>query len=269
MRIAILYICTGKYNQFFDGFYQSSEKFFLAGKADKDYFVWTDDDSLGNGRDNVYIYHKDCAGFPADSLFRFDYFLQAEEKLREYDYIYFFNANAEFKQKIDEDILPDETGLAMGRWYSQEKHWWSPWRLFNLPAFYCYERNKKSLAYIPPFEKNYKEYMGGINGGRTLNYLQMIKTLAENIRDDYERGIIAVAHDQSHINAYMRTHSCKDLSKEYCWPEEWPSSFAPKIIFRDKKMLGGDFLKGRQYTRKERVQRVLKRIINAIKWYVN
>ena len=268
MKIAVLYICTGSYNKFFNGFYQSCEQYFLKGKADKEYFVWTDDNSIAEGKGNVHVIHKECAGFPADSLFRFEYFLQAENALRHFDYIYFFNANAEIKQVVGEELLPDETGLAMGLWYSQEKPWWSPWRLFNLPAFYCYERNKKSLAYIPPFGKDYKEFMGGINGGRTNEYLQMVRTLAKNIRDDYNRGIIAVAHDQSHINAYMRSHKCKIIPKEYCWPEEWTSSFIPKIVFRDKKVLGGEFLKGRKYTKKERLQRVYRRLKNAVKWYI-
>lgn len=268
MKIAILYICTGKYNQFFNGFYDSSERFFLHGKAQKEYFVWTDDDAISAGRPNVVTIHKECRGFPADSLFRFEMFLQAEEELRGYDYIYFFNANAEFKQPVNEEILPDETGLAMGLWYNQEKPWWNPWRILDLPAFFCYEHNKKSLAYIPPFEKNYKQYMGGLNGGRTKEYLEMINTLSTNIRIDYENGIIAIAHDQSHINAYMRAHKCKALPKEMCWPEEWASSFEPKIVFRDKMKMGEPFVKGRNPSAWGRIKRLLIRMRHAIEWYV-
>lgn len=268
MKIALLYICTGIYNQFFEGFYKSSERFFLKDKSTKVYFVWTDDDSIGEGKDNVRVIHKECAGFPADSLFRFEYFLQVKDELKDYDYIYFFNANAEFKQPVGEEILPDETGLAMGLWYSQGKPWWNPWRLFDLPAFYAYERNKKSLAYIPPFGKDYKNFMGGLNGGRSKEYLEMIEKLAQNIRDDYDRGIIAIAHDQSHINAYMRNHTCKLIPKEYCWPEEWPASFEPKMVFRDKEMLGTAFMKGRNYTRSERVRRFFMRLKHAISWYI-
>lgn len=29
MKVAILYICTGKYNQFFKGFFESCEKYLL------------------------------------------------------------------------------------------------------------------------------------------------------------------------------------------------------------------------------------------------
>lgn len=267
MTIAILYICTGRYNQFFDGFYSSSEKYLLP-LIKKDYFVWTDDDNLSKQGDNVHIYHKECAGFPADSLFRFEMFLQAKDELVKYDYIYFFNANAEFRQFVGEEILPDETGLAMGLWYNQEKPWWNPWRILDLPAFFCYERNKKSLAYIPPFEKDYKQFMGGLNGGRAKEYLEMIETLSKNIRTDYENGIIAIAHDQSHINAYMRTHQCKELPKEMCWPEEWSSSFEPQIVFRDKMKMGDPFVKGRNPSIWGRTKRLWKRLWHAIEWYI-
>ena len=103
MTIAILYNCTGKYNQFFSGFYKSAEKYLLV-DAEKHYFVWTDDDQLAVGHPDVHIYHKECAGFPADSLFRFEMFMQAEEQLKKYDYIYFINANALFLKPVGEEI---------------------------------------------------------------------------------------------------------------------------------------------------------------------
>ena len=106
MKLAILYICTGKYNQFFQDFYNSSEKYLLINDSEKHYFVWTDDDNLYVA-DNVILIHKNCAGFPADSLFRFEMFLQAEEELKSFDYIYFFNANALFLRPVGEEILPN------------------------------------------------------------------------------------------------------------------------------------------------------------------
>ena len=41
MKVAILYICTGRYAQFFDGFYKSAEQYLLQG-VEKRYFVFTD-----------------------------------------------------------------------------------------------------------------------------------------------------------------------------------------------------------------------------------
>ena len=249
MRIAILYICTGRYNQFFEGFYQSSEQYFLAGKADKDYYVWTDDDTLCNGRSNVHIYHKECAGFPADSLFRFEMYLQAEDQLKEYDYIYFFNANAVFIQPVGEEILPDESGLAMGIWPGRQEH--------RHPMWHPYERR-----------------------GTPEAYLAMVRTLAQNIRTDYDNGIVAMVHDESHINAYMRTHKCKGIGRNrYLLPEEdftpphttskrYNTNIQTNIIFRDKVRLDPYFNKGRSRSKWRKIRKGYKMLIRAIRWYL-
>lgn len=89
MNIALPYICTGRYNQFFKVFYESFEKYFLP-FANKTYFIWTDDEYLADELSNVQIYHKECSGFPFNSLFRFEMFMQAESELKKIDYIYFF-----------------------------------------------------------------------------------------------------------------------------------------------------------------------------------
>ena len=259
MKIAILYICTGRYNQFFKGFYESAMKFFMT-DHDKTFFVWTDDDHIADGLPNVRVIHKECAGFPADSLFRFEMYLQAEEDLKQYDYIYFIQANALFLKPVGEEILPDESGLSMGIWGGKQQD--------RLVCFYPYERNKKSLAYVAPYGKNYIYYMGGINGGRSKEYLEMTRTLAANIRDDYGRGIIAKVHDQSHINAYLRTHACKIIPQEYCWPEEWGADFEPKMVFRDKVKVDPYFNKNRKFTLSARIKKGTLMVWSAIRWYL-
>ena len=120
MKVAILYICTGRYACFFPGFYESAERCLLP-EARKHYYVWTDDDALADGLDNVTLIHKECAGFPADSLFKFDLFLQVEEELRQYDYVYFMNSNTEaqenftryatLKKQLDEAVTAWEKNM--------------------------------------------------------------------------------------------------------------------------------------------------------------
>ncbi|OCW95474.1 hypothetical protein A9168_02090 [Macellibacteroides sp. HH-ZS] len=258
MKIAILYICTGRYNQFFDGFYKSAEKYLLHG-YNNHYFIWTDDDYLADGLNNVTIFHKECAGFPADSLFRFEMFLQAEEELKKYDYVYFFNSNAMFLKPVDEEILPDETGLAMGIWRGIREH--------QHPMFYPYERNKRSLAYVEPYKSPYTYFMGGLNGGTAEKYLEMVFTLSKNIRDDYERGIIAKYHDESHINAYMRTHSCKIISGDLNRPEESMTS-ETKMIFRKKTNIDPYFNKNRKFSKSARIKKACGIVWDIVRWYL-
>lgn len=260
MKVAILYICTGKYNQFFKGFYDSCEKFFLKDIANLEYFVFTDDMNLCSAA-NVHLIKRVCRGFPLDSLFRFDMFLQVKDQLKHFDYIYFFNANAQLLRPIGKEILPDSTGLAMGIWPGRREH--------QHPMFYPYERNKKSLAYVAPHGKSYTYYMGGLNGGTSQAYLAMIEQLSHNILEDYSNGIVACFHDESHINAYLRTHPCKKLGREFCLPEEFvQKGDNPKNIFRNKVRMDSYFNKGRKHTLIAKLKKVVLVLTNAIKWYL-
>lgn len=260
MKIAILYICTGRYNMFWDGFYKSSEEYFLKDEAEKEYFVFTDNMDLCKDS-RVHLHYRECQGFPFDSLFRFELFLSIENEIKDFDYIYFFNANAQFLAPVGNEMLPDETGLAAALWPHNHA-------FLNHSFFYPYERNKESLAYIPPFDGPYYYFMGGINGGRRKDYLAMVKELNNNIASDYEKGIVAVVHDESHINHYLHHHKCKILPSELAWPEDWKASVTPRLIFRDKKCFGDYFVKGRDRSFKGKFKFLLKKIQWASSWYL-
>lgn len=262
MKIAILYICTGKYNCFFEDFYNSCEMYLLKGIAKLEYFVFTDNLNLCDYA-NVHLIFKQCQGFPADSLFRFDMFLTIKTELESFDYIYFFNSNAKFLLPVGKEILPDKTGLVGAEWPINRKP-------FNHPAFYPYEKNKKSRAFISKHEKGpFVYYMGGINGGTSKAYIKMIETLSYNIREDYNDGIVACVHDESHINRYFRDHPCKVLTKEYCIPEEFVTeNLKPKMIFRNKVRFNVSFNKGRKTNLYLKSIRFIKKIFRLIEWYI-
>ena len=227
------------------------------------YFVWTDDLTIGNGLNRVKVLNRSCRGFPADSLFRFEMFLQAKEELTHYDYLYFFNANALFLQPVGEEILPDDSGLAVGRWPGRRER--------QHPMFYPYERNKQSTAYIPPHRHPYVYFMGGLNGGIASAYLNMAQTLNENIHKDWDKSIVAYVYDESHINRYLRDHPCKILGPEFTTPEEFTRkhlNYQPKIIFRDKVLLDPYFNKGRDRTAIGRMKKAVMVMRRAIAWYI-
>lgn len=258
MNIAILYICTGKYNQFFAGFYESAKKYFMV-DAEKTFYVWTDDDSIGEGKTDVEILHKECAGFPMDSLLRFETFLTAKEEILKRDYVYFFNANTLFLHPIGKEVLPDSTGLVAGVWEKNEKRW---------DCLKPYERRKDSTAYIPPFDGPY-HYVGGfLNGGTTTAFIKMVETLTENTRIDLEKDIIAVVHDESHLNAYFHKHKGSCLPYTFCRPEEWGITNANKIMLRDKVKLDPYFNKGRKHSITANIVKVFAMVWHAVRWYL-
>ena len=83
-NIAILYICTGKYDIFWEDFYKTSEKYFL-NNSEKHYFVFTDAQSIYDENcDRVHKIYQKTLGWPYNTLMRFNMFKGIEEKLKEF-----------------------------------------------------------------------------------------------------------------------------------------------------------------------------------------
>lgn len=261
IRVAVLYICTGRYSRFFAGFYESAKKHLLRGIAEVEYFVFTDDTTLTTG-DDVHIIERQCKGFPADTLGRFEMFLSMRSQLEAFDYIFFLNSNALLVKDVGTEILPDsETGLTAARWVKQKPMDW--------PMFYPYERRRQSTAHIPPFDGPYAYYMGGFNGGTAKAYLAMAEQLNQNIKADTGKGILARYHDQAYLNHYLHKRPLQELPKGYCCPEEWlTEAFDTHIMFREKVHIDTYFNKGRNHSPWGRVRQGANALWQALKWYL-
>ncbi|MEG1508373.1 MAG: family 6 glucosyltransferase [Akkermansia sp.] len=209
-KIAILYIAVGRYISFFDDFYRTSKQYLLK-ECDVTYFVFTDD-AMASYQDcpDIICIPTEKKGWPYDTLCRFETFLKAEEQLKEYDYIYYINANMIFTAPIGKEIFP-----------TQEQRW----TVLLHPGFYkcsrktfTYDENPQSCAYIPSDEGEYY-FMGAFNGGIGKDYLELIRILDARTKEDLAKGIIALYHDESHLNRFMLDKSPLMLSPEYGFPE--------------------------------------------------
>ncbi|WP_209125522.1 family 6 glucosyltransferase [Alkalihalobacillus sp. BA299] len=229
-KVGLLYICTGKYEIFWESFYNSSEKFLLP-NCQKMYFVFSDAKRIYNeDNDTVRKVSQKNLGWPRNTLMRFNMFRKIEEELKEYDYLFFFNANMLLVDIVyEEEILPKKEGLMAvihPGFYNKKENAFS------------YDRNPNSQAYIPYGQGKYY-FMGGLNGGRSHDYLKLIKTLDGRIKKDLANGVTAIWHDESHLNKYLLGKTIKILNPSYGYPEGWNLPFTPKIIIRDKKKWGG------------------------------
>ena len=63
----------------------------------------------------------------------------------------------------------------------------------------------------------------------------MCEVLNNNINEDLKKGIIAVWHDESHLNSYLVDKKVKLLNPSYGYPEDWDLPFNPKIMILDKR----------------------------------
>lgn len=242
-KIAVLYICTGNYYIFWKNFYDSAQQYFLP-QHQKHYFVFTDSQLLKDfyGLDkNITFIDQKKLGWPHDTLMRYEMFMQIKKELATYDYIYFLNANIIFKQEVGEEFLPnekEENGIVavLHPGYCANK---------NINE-YVYDRQEKSLAYIP--YNNGKHYVcGGINGGKSTAYLTLIEKLYNNINIDLKNDIIALWHDESHFNKYIYelAYKVKLLSPAYAFPQgENIPGIECKMLLLHKKHFGGhDFMR--------------------------
>ncbi|ULQ57420.1 hypothetical protein KJS94_04295 [Flavihumibacter rivuli] len=262
MKIGVLYICTGKYDIFWKDFYLSSEEFFLPGNL-KEYFVFTDASVLyAEELGNVHKIFEPRKGWPYDTLMRFHCFSKVIEKLRKFDYVFFFNANALFVRPINQPmVIPSDNrtdliGVIHPGYYLKRK------------KDYPYERDqRRSKAYIGKKEGNLY-YQGCLNGGSSEAYIQLIQTLKKNVQEDLDKGIIAKWHDESHLNRYFIDHPPFSLDPSFSYPEGSDLPFRPMILMRDKNRLGGhDFLRGTENSTVEvktgiinRLRKMLKRL---------
>lgn len=236
MKIGILYICTGKYSIFWKDFYLTCEKNFI-NEAEKHYFVFTDAENIDFEKENYRIHkiYQENLGWPDNTLKRYHIFLKHIDKYHDIDYLFYLNANLLFLEKINtEEFLPQEDknkkiiGCLHPGYYNKKT------------SRYPYEKRSKSTAFIEKTKRKYY-FAGGINGGATKDFIDVMKILNENIEKDYKDKIIARWHDESHWNWYLNNNLdiIKMLNPSFLYPEGWNIPFKKKILIRDKRLIGG------------------------------
>lgn len=249
-RIAVLYICTGKYEMFWNRFHQECENSFYPDK-EKHYFVFTDSPTiLQSGVKNVTAYYQIRTGWPYDTLLRFQWFMTIQDHLLNYDACYYFNANSTFRRTITEEIIPFPT----------QEHpiilWCHPNSFDDeLGESASPERNPQSTAYIPEGTRC-RCYGGGFFGGLSGAFISMCQELRDNIQKDLAKGIIAIWHDQSHLIKYGTCHSHLEVPKGIISEEEYVHDWEKIcIVFMNKQHFGGnDTL--REVSFRERLKKV-------------
>jgi len=232
-NIAILYICTGSYGIFWKDFFDSSEAFFLRDYK-KHYFVFTDDIALNEKYEknkSITFIYQERLGWPFDTLKRFHMFSMILDELKKYDFIYFINANTKILKEIGEEVLPDNTDQIVACLH--------PGYFSSNRSKFPYEKNRHSEAYISKKSGTYY-FAGGFNGGTNKSYIKLISNLKNNIDKDLSSNIIAIWHDESHINKYLSNFkNIKILDPGYLYPEGWNIPFEKKILVKDKTNYGG------------------------------
>ena len=238
-KIGILVIALGRYESFWEKLYKSCEKYFLP-NWEKEYFVFTDSKNLKfKTNKNVNAIYQKKLGWPYDSMMRFEMFYRRKPMLERCDYLFFLNINLICKKTIGEEILPTEendwlTVCTHSGYYNKP------------PEAFPYDRNPNCSAYIPFGEgKHYAP--GGFNGGRSAEFIKFCEVSAQNVKQDLKNKIIAIWHDESHLNKYILNKTPLILPINYMYPKtvkwlkETQYSKDIKMELRDKVHYGGHY----------------------------
>lgn len=230
-KIGILYICTGRYNVFWEGFYRSFEDKFM-NDCELHYFVFTDAEHVYDEENNNRIHRKylETLPWPLITLFRFHTFLSIRSELEEMDYLMFSNSNMECVQEVSiEEMMPREE---LGEELFMVCH---PGYYGKSAIYAPFERSKKSYAYVP---FNYKTpyVIGAMNGGTSSAFLEMAETLKWSTEEDLKKNVIARWHDESQLNRYIvNRQDVRILSPEYCFPFGMEVEYQPRIAAVSKR----------------------------------
>ena len=224
MKVAIIFIGTAKYIDFLPLYYQECEENFLV-NTQKTYFVFTDGE-ISDPPENVKIYYQEHLPWPYITLKRFEIINKANEDLYNFDWVVFMDADTLVVDKITEEEFFSEKEL-FGVHH--------PCAFMKMPPHNeppgAFETNPISTAWTNDFSIYYQ---GCFWGGRVPYVMDLIDELEECVNQDLEKGIVAVWHDESHLNRYFSQH--KDLIKlfgpEYAYPESLKQyfDFKPKIV---------------------------------------
>ena len=241
--IAVLSINVGDYSVFWKDFFLSAEEN-LFPEAQKEYFVFTDkSDTLDFvSSNNVKIIEQEDLGWPFNTMKRFEMFNRISDKLEEFDYIFFANANAKFVKKLSIDIINFKKD------YIVAEH---PGYHFAAKEDKPFERRIESKAFTPYDDGRYY-VQGAFYGGKASSFLKMTKELDKLTKIDLNHDIVAVWHDESFLNMFVAKNieKVQILGWQYLFFEERVFPYKPVILLRDKRKYlsnKNDRFKGQNY----------------------
>jgi len=217
-KIGLLIIATNKYVQFLEKLIPSADIFFLPNQ-DVTYFIFTNKDIDIKSKRNIVKINVEHKDWPWMTLGRYKIFTENSKILSKMDYLYYCDVDMLFVGDVGDEILSDRVATQHPGYYGTR----------GTP-----ETNNISLACVRS-EEEMQYFAGGFNGGSSVEFLKMSKIISRNIDIDYSNGIIAVWHDESHMNRYFIDNvPTKILDPSYCYPESCVIPFDKKLIALDK-----------------------------------
>lgn len=231
MRTAIVVISTGKYNAFIKPLFDSISEYW--GHYDHDLFLFTDSPVEG-----VKCFQAENREWPFVTLMRFETLKPIYPYLKDYDFVMYLDADMEVVSKT----FPLD-GFELDKKFFGVSH---PSNHF-IGNFWPVETNPESLAHID--SKKWIYHQGCLWGTLAREFEGLNENIANAIRNDLGRNIVAVWHDESHLNRFFCDNKqfVHTLSPSFAHPEHWDMSLPKYIIHKDKSMVEYPRFQGASY----------------------
>ncbi|MEK6882175.1 MAG: hypothetical protein AABY22_21335, partial [Nanoarchaeota archaeon] len=166
-----------------------------------------------SNRISLIIIPTKHAPWPASTLFRYRMFTNSAEKMKICDHVAYLDVDMILVGDVADEIFDGDPDIIFTRHPG----------FFNNSNWGSQNVNTASNAYL---EDNLKEryVAGGFNLGKADKFLEMSRILADNIDDDYRRGIICEHNDEAHTNCFANkivkyeysNWKIKYLTPSYC-----------------------------------------------------
>lgn len=200
---------------------------------------------------NATVFPTEPSPWPEPTLMRYHLFLQQEEILKDYDYIFYCDVDMQFVNVVGDEILGKSLTVAPHPGYYIRKQLYPP-----------YEPNKSSYAYIdrpgiliddegkPRFMPFYAA--GGLQGGTSSSFIKAMQEMKQLINKDMAKNYTPIWNDETVWNKYVfnmlpktELEQCVFLNPSYIYPDSlikefyepivWGQAFPPKLITLTKK----------------------------------
>ena len=206
--INILVLASGaRHSAFAKKMIASVEKYFCT-DISKRFIIFTDDPKSFMGFNESTIVKIDHLPKPLVTLMRFHYFLRVKDLIGDGDLVYYIDSDMEIVKNINiEEIKPNQENQ-----YVAVQH---PWSLTQKDNDIMVCRNEESTAFVQNI-KTY--YQGCFYGAQKKDFYKLVDECNYNINKDLDNRLIAVWHDESHLNKYLHGKNVKTLDYAYSMP---------------------------------------------------
>lgn len=241
-KVGLMFVCINQpYWPYAKPVIDGIRSFFLPGH-EVEIMMWNDMTQWPEAKDVNYgatIFPTESLNWPYPTLMRYHLFLQQEEYLKKFDYIFYLDLDMRVVNIVGDEILGEGLTAAEHPMYSIRKELVPP-----------YEPNPASAAYIkrpgtivddggkPRFRPYY--LAGGFQGGKTKLFIEAMHKMKDMIDSDLNQNYVPIWNDETVWNKYLFDNPPSVvLSPSYVYPDSmiqeyylrvWGRDYPPKII---------------------------------------